>query len=250
MSPSLSFLLAIAIVAILMIAPLPTLGCGNCVAGTNTFYQSLIYDETYTSFTSYLEGSTGVLPENQVVNPLWIANNTVSPNVYFKPDADCTEEEMACYVFLTFVDETSAYRHRVGVFEFNRLGTPGSRINVTTVRTVFPDLSKDVLAGRSGPCLPQGSTVAVGPFAQNASVGFFLDPDGACVGAGSRLWTIDDENLKSDTSNWNPTAKAYGRVAATLRVRPSLFFACQPNSTHLGGRIPRARSSSVSRRTS
>jgi hypothetical protein len=189
-----------------------------CVQADDTFYHDLPNDETYETFSSWVQGP-GLLTEGVTIDPKWVDQNTSSPNIYFND----SRANAVCYINVTFVAFSAANRNRMGVFQFDRYGTPGSRVYNDTLQVIFPDITTNEYSadGVYGPCLPQGSTVALGPFSRNASVGFYMDPNGRCVDEGSyqRLWSIDDENLKYDTSGWNPTAKPYGRMASVLQVR-------------------------------
>jgi hypothetical protein len=210
-----------------------------CVQADNTFIYTLPHDESYANFSAWVEGP-GVLTEGVTVQSEWVAQDTASPNIYFddpRPDAQC-------YLNITFVVKSAGNRNRMGVFEFDREAPLGSRVLNETLQVIFPDITTDVYNadGFDGPCLPQGSTVELGPFAPNASVGFFLDPNGRCVDDYQRLWSIDDENLKYDTTNWNAVAKPYGRMASILRVQPQFTLCCPRSLTQcalsLCNRIP------------
>jgi len=190
-----------------------SLPCGT--QNPNIFPVSLPNGETYDSFYSWITG-TGILTEGAVIATKWIAQNTVDPNIHFLPNSQ------PCALNITFVSSVTSNRNRLGWFQFNKNGAVGSKIIAGTKVTMFDDVTKVILSGEREPCLYQGSTVTLGPFDSSISIGFYLDLDAQCIANYLRLYSLDEENLKYDTTNWNPTTKPYGRTVAVVRVRHSL----------------------------
>jgi hypothetical protein len=190
----------------------------DCGARNPDIFQvDLPNGESYDSFYSWIT-SAGILTEGAVINSKWVAQNASSPNIYFNSTVPCS-------VNVTFVSSVSSNRNRLGWFLFNRSAPTGAKIISGTAQTLYSDVHRNILTsyGQTTPCLSQGSTVTLGPYAPNIAVGFYLDVNGHCVGPNAtRLWSLDEENMKYDTSNWNTITKPYGRTAAVLRVR--LFF--------------------------
>jgi hypothetical protein len=196
------------------------LPCG--ASNPDIFPVSLPKGESYDSFYSWLTApSTGIFAEGTVIASKWVANNTVDANIHFLPNTK------PCAVNITFVSSVTSARNRIGWFQFNKNGPRGGKIIAGTKVTMFEDATKAIVSGETEPCLYQGSTVTLGPFSPSISIGFYLDTDGRCLGAnGTRLYSLDEENLKYDTTKWNPTTKPYGRTVAVVRVRPSIFLCC------------------------
>lgn len=192
----------------------------------NIFPVSLPNGETYDSFYSWII-SAGILTEGSKVASKWVANNTVDPNLHFLPNTQ------PCAINITFVSSVTSSRNRLGWFQFNKNGPRGGKIIAGTKVTMFDDVTKDILSGEREPCLYQGSTVTLGPFDSSISIGFYLDLDAQCTTSYLRLYSLDEENLKYDTSAWNPTLKPYGRSVAVLRVRFT-----PPPLNYLGHRKP------------
>jgi hypothetical protein len=193
-----------------------SLPCGT--RNPNIFPVSLPNGETYDSFYSWLTApSTGIFAEGTAIATKWVAQYTVDPNIYFLPNIK------PCAINVTFVSSVTSARNRIGWFQFNKNGPVGGKIIAGTNVTLFADATKAILTGETEPCVYQGSTVTLGPFSDSISLGFYLDLDGQCKGANAtRLYSLDEENLKYDTTNWNPTTKPYGRTVAVVRVRHSL----------------------------
>jgi hypothetical protein len=198
----------------LFISPARAGGCAKLCGldNPNIFPVSLPNGETYDSFYSWITGS-GILTEGSVVAAKWVAKNTVDPNIYFLPNTQ------PCALNITFVSSVTSNRNRLGWFQFNKNGAVGRKIIAGTNVTMFDDVTKVILSGERAPCLDQGSTVTLGPFDSSISIGFYLDLDAQCIANYLRLYSLDEENLKYDTTNWTPTLKPYGRSVAVLRVR-------------------------------
>jgi hypothetical protein len=188
-------------------APCPTSNKAN-----NTFLLPLPNGESYTSFYTWITGVFG--KESTPVSRRWIDQNTTSPNIHFNDP----RPQALCHINVTFVNEYGGFRSRVGSFEFVRKAPMGRRVINGTLRTVFEDATSNTIPDDAGPCLPYGSTVTLGPFAPNASVGFYLDQNAICSGNPLRLWSLDDENAKYNTANWAVLPKAYNRTIAVLKV--------------------------------
>ncbi len=205
----------IALILCLFLSPAQarcSLPCGT--RNPNIFPVSLPNGETYDSFYSWLTASsTGIFAEAAVIATKWVAQYTVDPNIYFLPTTK------PCAINVTFVSSVTSARNRIGWFQFNKNGAVGSKIIAGTKVTMFDDVTKVILSGEREPCLYQGSTVTLGPFDSSISIGFYLDLDAQCIASYLRLYSLDEENLKYDTSAWNPTLKPYGRSVAVLRVR-------------------------------
>jgi hypothetical protein len=194
-------------------------GCStNCgVRNPDAFVQTLPNGESYNSFYSWIT-STGILTEGAIIDPKWVAQYSASPNIFFLPSAQ------PCAVNVTYISSVTSNRNRLGWFLFDRTLPTRAKVINGTQQTLFSDINRSILTAfnQTQPCLTQGSTVTLGPYDSDIGVGFYLDVDGHCGGAAAtRLWSLDEENLKYDTTNWNAVTKPYGRTAAVLRVRES-----------------------------
>jgi hypothetical protein len=179
--------------------------CGPPVP--NSFLASLPNGESYDSYYSWIT-SNGLLTEGAIINPKWVAQD-VNPNIVFQPN------DRPCAVNLTFVSSVANTWNRVGTFLYDKNAPVGQKIIPGTMSLTFPAITT---TEDPNPCLAQGTTVTLGPFDSSMSMGFFLDINGACWLDPLRLYSLDEENLKYDTSSWNAVLKPYGRSVAVLQV--------------------------------
>ncbi len=152
---------------------------GNPVTG----YDSLGVPTQMTNINSRLPSNLldniyGMLPESTVVNPAYIASDTIS-NVRF-------DDDLATFATatVTFLNEGAGYRNSLGYFVYDTNNPPLSKADIPAHTIIFPNASKP-----SAGNMQQGDTVALGiQITAGQSIGFFVVPNGwGYGGSGSTI---------------------------------------------------------------
>lgn len=119
-----------------------------------------------------------MLPESQVVNPAFVAPDTLS-NISIDNDLVTFAE-----VTVTFLNEGAGYRNSLGYFIYDSNNPPTHRNQVAEHNIIFPNASRPGAGS-----MQQGDTVDLGiQLLAGQSIGFFVVPNGwSYAGSGSTI---------------------------------------------------------------